>query len=154
MAEPASALVALSSAIQLVAACLEVSTFLQKIPSNYKQSLGILRSIEAEVGIFAAAVGHVREWLEKTAISRPEVDDPRIQGVNNALNQFNESMRELRRTLEKFSAKENASNATGAWSRRWIRTKFVFQEDTLKLHLGELRQQAALVQFTLTALQL
>lgn len=151
MAEPASALVALSSAVQLIAACLEVSTFLHSIPVNYKESLAILRSIEVEVGIFAAAVGHVREWLEKITEQGPKTDDSRIQGVKNALNQFNWSMKDLQKTLAKIGYK---SDSIGAWSKRWIKTKFVFQEDTLKAHLGELRQQAALIQFTLTALQL
>ena len=141
----------LQTATQLAVTCYDIGEIVSRIRTSYKGSCSTIRSIETECKVFQTTVEHIRLWLQDQATNASI--KIQIQSVGSALGLIDESMKDLRATLTKITEKGNGPSS-GPRSDRWMKAKYVMNENTLKTHLQELREHARLVQFTLATLQL
>lgn len=126
---------------------------LSELRTKYKETSRTLAAIETQCKIFESGVTFIQEWLKDTAGQQhsPEVQEQR-DSLNRALDLINDSMLSLQKDITKvLGGGEGSAGTAVGWM---VVSKYKWNEDVMKTHLADMREQATVVQFALSVLQL
>ncbi|SLM40196.1 hypothetical protein LPUS_10933 [Lasallia pustulata] len=125
---------------------------LKEIRIKYEETSRTLAAIETQCKIFETGVSFIQEWLKDTAGQHYSADvHQQRDSLTRALVLIHESMMSLQKDITKVLGAGDGSDGIAV---RWMAaSKHMWNEDVMKAHLADIRDQATVVQFALSVLQ-
>ena len=149
MAEPLSIIVGLAS---LISVCLKVSRGVKTVAEKYQAVNNTLSALSVECSVTSAALSQIEQMLAAKQASHLIVSQDRSEirlVLELALSGCAATFAVLDQELNKFERSRPSGNRLGFKTR----TKYLWNEDTLKEVLQQMRDQRSSINFLIDVIQ-
>ena len=148
--DPITILGAVATALKLVKSVCEIIQWMQRVNDSLKNSNRILKMIFLECNIYGDSIKSIGEWLKENRST--EGLQKQLRTTHNAITLVKVSMANLQRDLETIGSGQE--KLTIKSFKNCIKVRHQWFEQTMKIHLTELRCHSQTLQLTLQVIQL
>lgn len=139
----------------VIAALYTTLQILQEVQDRLDDADSTLEMIRAQIDILITNIQSIQTWIDSSAAET--MNKTNIQSnLEKALDVVASVVVRLQTDLHIITARPTGmmSNMGRNMTARWMKAKYLFNEDTMRRHLTDVRECVALVHFTLTVAQL
>ncbi|MCJ1400040.1 hypothetical protein MMC11_003243 [Xylographa trunciseda] len=148
--DPITILGAVATALKLVKSVCEIIQWMQRVNDSLKNSNRILKMIYLECNIYGDSIKSIGEWLKDNQTTKGL--QKQMRTTHNAITLVKISMANLQRDLETIGSGQE--KLTIKSFKNCIKVRHQWFEQTMKIHLTELRCHSQTLQLTLQVIQL
>ncbi|MCJ1383478.1 Ankyrin repeat domain-containing protein 44 [Xylographa soralifera] len=148
--DPITILGGVATALKLVKSVCEIIQWMQRVNDSLKNSSRILKMIYLECNIYGDSIKSIGEWLKENQSMKGL--QKQLRTTHNAITLVKVSMANLQRDLETIGSGQE--KLTIKSFKNCIKVRHQWFEQTMKIHLTELRCHSQTLQLTLQVIQL
>ncbi len=148
--DPITILGGVGATLKLVKEVCQTIQWMQRVYDSYKNSDRTLKMILLECNIYGDSVKTIGEWLKDNQTSKEL--QKQMRTTSHAIRLVRGSMATIRHDLEKIGDGEHGLSIKSF--KKCIEVRHQWFEQTMKIHLTELRCHSQTLQLTLQVIQL